>query len=260
MADESRGRSDGRNRRRRYFKRKGERAPGEGENRERQTPAAGAPRSDNARAENPRPDAARETRPEFRVAHDDSSGAARNRNLRKRRRSRTRRGDQTGAPLPAAEQDDPYSPPQTVYIYEHVVRPSAGNYEYRAEPFSKAGRTLDDYSLDLSPVFSPAPREPVGQVIARVFAEYEAADALEAARSGLLPAEGDELPTLLSSSAPGAGAGRESAGSESSSDSRSAEAAQAAEASPWVGRNPDMAAAEAAIEAADEAQEPPPNS
>lgn len=239
MADESRARSgDGRSRRRRYFKRRGDSTQGEDGARERPSTAAESKRSESAR-----PDAAREVRPEFRVAHEDASGAARNRNLRKRRRSRARRSDQPAGVAPAAERDEPYAPPQTVSIYEHVVRQPASNYEYRADPFSKTGRTLEDYSLDLSPVFNPAPREPVGQVIARVFAEYEAADAIEAARSGIAPRDEDEEPTPLTSG-PGAGALGPGSGSD---------------ANPWAGRDANMAAAEAAIEAADEAQEPPPN-
>jgi hypothetical protein len=229
LADEPRnGRNEGRSRRRRYFKRKGERPAGEADAGRERTPAPDAKRTDPAR----------ESRPEFRVAHEESNfgaGSSRSRNLRKRRRSRARRGD--AAPVTPAlppERDEQYVPPQAVYIYEHVVRPSAGSYEFRSESFSKAGRTLDDYTLDLEHIFHPPAREPVGQVIARVFAEFEAADAVEAARSASFSgSEADESVTPLSS--------------------RSAE-----EAMPWIGRDEEIAAIEASIEENEEAQEPPP--
>ncbi|MGL4651724.1 MAG: hypothetical protein ACRC1H_20115 [Caldilineaceae bacterium] len=280
MADESRA---GRSRRRRYFKRKGERPQGaEGENRDR--PASQAPAAEPKRAESPR-----EPRAEFRVGHDEAGfggGSSRNRNLRKRRRSRARRGESpaTGAPGVPLERDEEYVPPQRVYIYEHVVRPSTGSYEFRSESFSKAGRTLDDYTLDLEHIFNPPPREPVGEVIARVFAEFEAADEIEAARAGRMQAiEGEETATPLASSfagmlggAPGGGDPSPLTGNWAHEGAEADEAAPAQsetvagsetgtdveQGEPWSGRDPLMAAAEAAAEdsmARAESEERPPD-
>ncbi len=47
-----------------------------------------------------------------------------------------------------------YVAPQSVYIYEHSVHPELrDSYEFRPDHFSKVGRTLADYDLDLSKLF-----------------------------------------------------------------------------------------------------------
>ena len=44
--------------------------------------------------------------------------------------------------------------PQSVYIYEHSVHPELrDSYEFRPDHFSKVGRTLNDYQIDLSKLF-----------------------------------------------------------------------------------------------------------
>jgi hypothetical protein len=70
---------------------------------------------------------------------------------RRRARSRQRYDDSRAANL---EAEVAYVPPQSVYIYEHSVHPELRDtYEFRPDHFSKVGRTLDDYQIDLSKLF-----------------------------------------------------------------------------------------------------------
>ena len=44
-----------------------------------------------------------------------------------------------------------YTPPTSVFVYTHVVRPnSGGGYEFRPESFPKATRRIEDYQIDYS--------------------------------------------------------------------------------------------------------------
>jgi hypothetical protein len=238
VADESKSnRSGDSRRRRRYFKRKGDgQQSGEGGGQGSGSQPE-AKRTDAKRADGKRADAKHDDRADFRVSHDEAGGGERrNRNVRKRRRSRSRRSDGAAgvggvSAAAGAQQEIDYTAPDSVYVYEHLLRPSSGsNYEFRSEHLSKVGRTLEDYSLDLSIVFDPPAREPVGQIIARVFAEFEAADAVEAARAEALGSEpaDDASATPLSAEV----------------DRKSA---------PWLGPNPEFAGSEV-----DETQEEPP--
>lgn len=70
---------------------------------------------------------------------------------RRRARSRQRYDDTRAANL---EAEVAYVAPQSVYIYEHTVHPELrDSYEFRPDHFSKVGRTLADYDLDLSKLF-----------------------------------------------------------------------------------------------------------
>jgi hypothetical protein len=78
---------------------------------------------------------------------------------RRRRRTRTRT-DGAASPRPElirAEVVDltDYRPPTSVFIYTHVSHPGSGwdNYEFRAEHFTKGGRTLEDFDIDLSKLY-----------------------------------------------------------------------------------------------------------
>jgi hypothetical protein len=78
---------------------------------------------------------------------------------RRRRRSRNRSGPiVTPRVEPTAESIvnlEDYQPPSNVFVYTHVLRPdSRDSYEFRAEHFSKLGRRLEDYEIDLSLLFS----------------------------------------------------------------------------------------------------------
>lgn len=44
-----------------------------------------------------------------------------------------------------------YTPPSSVFVYTHVVRPSSsGGYEFRPESFPKSTRRIEDYQIDYS--------------------------------------------------------------------------------------------------------------
>lgn len=81
---------------------------------------------------------------------DDGSRSKR-RDARRRARSRQRYDDTRAANL---EAEVAYTAPQSVYIYEHSAHPELrDSYEFRPDHFSKVGRTLDDYQIDLSKLF-----------------------------------------------------------------------------------------------------------
>jgi hypothetical protein len=81
---------------------------------------------------------------------------------RRRRRTRTRIND-NATPRPdtvlqeVVDVDD-YVTPSSVFVYTHVSRAGSGldTYEFRAEHFSKGGRTLEDFEIDLSKLFPDA--------------------------------------------------------------------------------------------------------
>jgi hypothetical protein len=77
--------------------------------------------------------------------------AAKARKARRRARSRQRYDDNR---TPNLEAEVAYVAPQSVYIYEHSVHPELrDSYEFRPDHFSKVGRTLADYQIDLSKLF-----------------------------------------------------------------------------------------------------------
>ena len=81
---------------------------------------------------------------------------------RRRRRSRNQNSNpnqaqQTNVSTPADSivNLDGYTPPDKVYVYTHVLRANnRDNYEFRAEHFSKLGRRLEDYEIDLSILYA----------------------------------------------------------------------------------------------------------
>lgn len=77
---------------------------------------------------------------------------------RRRRRSRSDRLEETPvvreSTLTAIDQE--YKPPKSVFVYTYVLRPGApASHEFRAEHFSRVGRRLEDFEIDLSPIFPP---------------------------------------------------------------------------------------------------------
>ncbi len=77
---------------------------------------------------------------------------------RRRRRSRSERPEETPvvreSTLAAIDQE--YKPPKSVFVYTYVLRPGApSGYEFRGEHFSRVGRRLEDFEIDLSPIFPP---------------------------------------------------------------------------------------------------------
>lgn len=75
---------------------------------------------------------------------------------RRRRRSRTDRVET--APVVQTSTlttiDQEYTPPKAVFVYTYVLRPGApSTHEFRPEHFSRVGRRLEDFEIDLSPLF-----------------------------------------------------------------------------------------------------------
>lgn len=163
MAQESQGgRADsGRSgsRKRRYFRRK----PGERTN---QGDAPGAAPEKSARTA---PDARAKQPPAQNTG--DRIGRTGNRRRRKSKGRRSEAGREQSAAVQAQEID--YVPPTSVYIYTHIVRPSTSTYEFRSEHFSKVGRTLDDYDIDVAPLFDAEARAKARPNMAEIFADFD---------------------------------------------------------------------------------------
>lgn len=187
MAQEPQGGrpADGRggNRKRRYFRRK----PGESAT---QGDAGGTAPDKPARTARGAP-VARDAQPNPENAGDRSGRTG----ARRRRKSKGRLRGEAGreqAPVSQAHEID-YVPPTSVYIYTHIVRPSSGGaYEFRAEHFSKVGRALEDYGIDVSPLFDEEARAAARPNMAEVFADFDMGEA-----------EDPPTPSLPAKQAPG---------------------------------------------------------
>ena len=54
-----------------------------------------------------------------------------------------------------------YAPPESVFIYTHVLRPEQrDSYSFRSEISSGTGRTLADFDIDLSLLFPDESKQP----------------------------------------------------------------------------------------------------
>lgn len=206
MAEETKGnRSDGRggNRRRRYFKRRsgdkpegaqggvgqegaqqvkgqqsgapgaqqgnGQQKGGKGSYQGNKSPQTAASQSAGGQSAGAQSVAAQSAAAQSASASMESGRA---RGVRKRRRSRSRRGDlRTDAPI-STERDVAYVAPKDVFVYTHVSRPSSQGYEFRSEHFSKHGHTLEDYTVDLSVIFD-IPRPDFGAAVHAAFDDME---------------------------------------------------------------------------------------
>jgi hypothetical protein len=73
---------------------------------------------------------------------------------RRRRKSGTSKRSNKG-PSIIEQIDNNYIPPESVYVYTHVLRPvdTMDSYEYRPEHFTSTDRSLGDFRIDLSPLF-----------------------------------------------------------------------------------------------------------
>jgi len=192
MAEENRNdrngnRSDGRNRRRRYYKRKG----GEGQGSSSQPAAQASSQTGNQSGSQREGQKSGESKnggqgqqrqqksgqpaQQHAPSAQQYAESGRARGVRKRRRSRSRRGEfrpETTLPI---EKDQEYIAPKSVYVYTHVARPSSRDaYEFRSEHFSRVGHTLDDYQVDLTLIFD-TPRPDFGAKVATAFTEMEEA-------------------------------------------------------------------------------------
>lgn len=84
---------------------------------------------------------------------EQSRRSSSQRNRRRRRRSKSRRSEPSG-PSIVQEIDNDYTPPESVFVYTHVLRPDQrDNYTFRSEIAHGTGRTLDDFQIDLSLLF-----------------------------------------------------------------------------------------------------------
>ncbi len=172
MAQESQGgrpnSGRGGNRKRRYFRRK----PGDGAT-QNDAPAGTPEKADRSARSAP---AAREGQPPRDSAGDRTGDrAGRSSGARRRRKSKGRRNGEAGRdPVVVQAQEIDYVPPTSVYIYTHIVRPVTGAaYEFRSEHFSKVGRSLEDYGVDVSPLFDEAARAAARPNMAEVFADFD---------------------------------------------------------------------------------------
>lgn len=150
MAEDS---SRGRNRRR-YFRRKGgEKGQGGSSQQEIERAATQSPS----------------------VPDEGANMERRARVSRRKRRGRNRKGGdvRVDAVVSSGEREVEYRPPDSVLIYTHVVRPSAGAYEFRAEHFSSVGRTLDDYQIDIDSLFAPPDREARRRALHEALADWD---------------------------------------------------------------------------------------
>jgi hypothetical protein len=141
MAEERQNQASGGGRRR-YFRRR-QRVGKSPETNVRETSTAETPKSNRVRSSEKVVAAEREERTPA---------------INRRRRSRARI---TSGVIPRAETPDEsivnlddYVPPTSVFIYSHILRPDArDSYEFRAEHFSRVGRKLEDYQIDVSVLF-----------------------------------------------------------------------------------------------------------
>lgn len=88
----------------------------------------------------------------------DAPPARNSRMTRRRKRARRRAAEAVTQPTPPTAESitnlSDYRPPEDVFIYTHITRPgSRDSYEFRAEHFSKVGRRLEDYAIDLSSLY-----------------------------------------------------------------------------------------------------------
>jgi hypothetical protein len=78
-----------------------------------------------------------------------------NRERRRRRRMRAKQRGQNETPAPVVEDILKDLPPLVpAFVYTHVLRPSMrDSFEFRTEHFSKVTRKLEDFHIDLSPLY-----------------------------------------------------------------------------------------------------------
>jgi hypothetical protein len=82
----------------------------------------------------------------------DKQPPPRQRKARRKARSRQRNLDESRA-QPTADVE--YAPPKSVFIYTHSAHPEMrDSYEFRPDHFSKVGRRLEDFQIDISSLFA----------------------------------------------------------------------------------------------------------
>jgi len=77
----------------------------------------------------------------------------RQRKAQRKARSRQRTADESRTQL-TVEADVEYVSPKSVFIYTHSAHPEMrDSYEFRPEHFSKVGRRIEDFQIDISSLF-----------------------------------------------------------------------------------------------------------
>lgn len=77
----------------------------------------------------------------------------RQRKARRKARSRQRAADESKT-QPTVDADVEYVPPKSVFIYTFSAHPEMrDSYEFRPEHFSKVGRRIEDFQIDISSLF-----------------------------------------------------------------------------------------------------------
>lgn len=94
------------------------------------------------------------TQPASQKATDKAQRERRERRRRRRLKAKQQRGLGEAQPEVMTPDPDLDLPPKKVFIYTHIIRPAArDSYEFRSEHFSKITRRLEDFKIDLSPLF-----------------------------------------------------------------------------------------------------------
>lgn len=180
-SNSSNNKNSGRNNRRRSLrsKRRG-RKPGEGgEVREpREQPAAPKP------AATPKPTGDKTADKDVRD----------NRDRRRRRRMRAKQRGPNDATPPVRENVLKDLPPLVpAFVYTHVLRPAMRDaFEFRTEHFSQVTRQLEDFHIDLSPLYPEGGDEIKGVAYVPPLAERQAANAALDSDNKYADNEGDD--------------------------------------------------------------------
>ena len=86
---------------------------------------------------------------------NERSRKDRRRRSKKRRSRSARQQKQPSGPSIIDEINRTYTPPESVFIYTHIVRRDQQDapYEYRPEHFSHTGRTMADFRINLTSLY-----------------------------------------------------------------------------------------------------------
>jgi hypothetical protein len=88
---------------------------------------------------------------------DSNSTRSSRRRRRRRRRSRGKGSSNQRQQQVAAKDMLDAKLPESIFVYTHVVRSSElDTYGFRSDPFMNRSRSLDDFRIDLSPIFPDA--------------------------------------------------------------------------------------------------------
>lgn len=112
-------------------------------------------RSVRSKRRSRKPEASGESRTQPNAPKSAEKSVRENRDRRRRRRMRAKQRSQNETPTPVVENTLKDLPPLVpAFVYTHVLRPSTrDSFEFRTEHFSKVTRKLEDFHIDLSPLY-----------------------------------------------------------------------------------------------------------